>query len=136
VDSDSKIDLAIAAAREARGRAYAPYSKFRVGAAILDDRGDIFAGCNVENASYGLTMCAERVAIGRLVASGGGKPLVCVIMGPDDDPLYPCGACRQVLAEFNPDMKIVCVGESGRRKVCRLGELLPEMFVLRAPENK
>ncbi len=116
------------AAERAARRAHAPYSRFRVGAAVYTDRERIVTGCNVENASYGLTMCAERVAIGRVVAEDAGKPLICAVTGPTDQPLTPCGACRQVLLEFNPDMVVVCTGRSGRRLVLRAGELLPASF--------
>lgn len=90
----------VEAAWEARERAYAPYSKFKVGAAVLLEDGRIFTGCNVENLSFGLTICAERVAIGTLVAAGGG-PISCLLVVADTEiPVSPCGACRQVMAEF------------------------------------
>lgn len=116
------------AARTAQRRAHAPYSNFQVGAAILTDRGRVLAGCNVENASYGLTICAERNAIGRVVAEAAGKPIACVVVGTPRQPLTPCGACRQVLLEFNPAMEIICVGADGSRLETTPAELLPHSF--------
>jgi cytidine deaminase len=120
----------IAAARGAAGRAYCPYSHFRVGAAILTDCGEIFAGCNVENASYGLTICAERNSIFGAVARGEG-PLVIravVVFTPTPEPTAPCGACRQVINEFGPDAEIISVCEGPAIVINRLAELLPGAF--------
>jgi cytidine deaminase len=91
----------VEAAWAAREHAYAPYSNFPVGAALLVEDGRIFAGCNVENLSYGLTNCAERVAIGAAVAAGARGFLAVVVVAETKEPISPCGACRQVLAEFN-----------------------------------
>ena len=118
----------LSAARTAQRRAHAPYSKFQVGAAILTDRGRVIGGCNVENASYGLTNCAERTAIFRIVAEGAGTPTVCLVVGPTIEPLTPCGACRQVLMEFNPEMRIICVGRTGKTAEFTARELLPAAF--------
>ena len=118
----------VSAARTAQRRAYAPYSNFHVGAALYTDRGRIVGGCNVENASYGLTNCAERVAIGRTVADGAGTPMVCVVVGPKPEALLPCGACRQVLVEFNPDMQVICFGTEGEPAIYTARELLPSSF--------
>lgn len=109
-------------------RAYAPYSNFQVGAAIYTDRGRIVTGCNVENASYGLTNCAERCAIGRIVAEAAGRPMICLVVGPRPQPLTPCGACRQVLLEFNPEMLIISIGKNGERLDRKAKELLPDSF--------
>lgn len=112
----------------ARRKAYAPYSKFLVGAALLTDSGEIVIGANVENASYGLTMCAERVAIGSAMAAGHRKfqALAIATVGPAS----PCGACRQVVAEFAPDLPILLVDVDQPQQVIEtdLGELLPRQF--------
>lgn len=121
-------DRLLSAARTAQRRAHAPYSKFHVGAALLTDRGRIITGCNVENASYGLTVCAERVALGRAVVEDAGRPVACLVVGPVAEPLTPCGACRQSLIEFNPDMEVICVGANGQVLRLRAGELLPHSF--------
>ena len=119
------------AARQAQAAAHAPYSHFPVGASLLTDLGEIYAGCNVENASYPLTVCAERNAIGCWVASGKkGRVIACLVVGPVDVPLTPCGACRQVLAEFNAEMTVICCGQNGARAVHRLADLLPHRFSL------
>ncbi|MDX2176899.1 MAG: cytidine deaminase [Candidatus Sumerlaeia bacterium] len=125
---DATIHRLLGEARLAQSRAYAPYSDFHVGAALLTERGEVFGGCNVENASYGLTNCAERVAIGAMVAAGGGRPVACVVLGPKPDVLTPCGACRQVLAEFNRDMPVLCFGSDGAMRWWRVAELLPGAF--------
>ncbi|MCC5875591.1 MAG: cytidine deaminase [Candidatus Sumerlaeia bacterium] len=122
------LEKLLKAAREVQQRAHAPYSKFLVGAALLTDKGRIITGCNVENASYGLTVCAERVALGRAVAEDAGKPVACLVVGPTAEPLTPCGACRQSLLEFNPSMRVICVGRDGRRIDTTAGELLPHSF--------
>ena len=120
----------LAAARAARGQAYAPYSKFRVGAALLTADGKIVTGCNVENASYGLTICAERVAVTKAISDGHRKFQALAIAAPSPLPT-PCGACRQVLAEFG-DLVVVCA-DSRRRATAqfyRLEDLLPAGFRL------
>ena len=135
---DAKLfDVLVQEAKAVRERAYAPYSRYRVGAAIATKRGSIFVGCNVENASYGAAICAERGAIMQMVAAGEHDPIACAVVTEGDDPASPCGICRQVLAEFAPDMPIVMVGvgkkksahETGR--VVQLAELLPLQFRLR-----
>jgi cytidine deaminase len=114
----------------ARQRAYAPYSKYRVGAAIRTKRNKIYSGANVENASYGLTVCAERCAVWSAVAAGETKDYDAIAIVIDDDQLpTPCGACRQVLAEFTPDLRVVLATTAGQRKVTTLGELLPDPFL-------
>lgn len=120
-------------ARRARANAYAPYSNYRVGAALADARGHVFAGCNVENASFGATVCAERNAIGAMVAAGGSKPIAIVIVTGGDKPAPPCGMCRQVLIEFARSMPVILIGESDQGDVRRdlaLEDLLPEVFEL------
>jgi cytidine deaminase len=120
----------IAAAREAAANAYCPYSRFRVGAAVLTSRGEIFAGCNVENASYGLTICAERSAIFQAVAKSGEKLAIraVVVFTPTSEPTAPCGACRQVINEFGPDAEVLLVSDAPLVVTRRLSELLPDAF--------
>jgi len=115
----------ISAALEARSRAYAPYSEFRVGAALLTEDGRVFTGGNVENISFGLTMCAERVAIGCAVQSGTCRPSLLAIAADSAEPVVPCGACRQVLAEFNPDLHIISSTLGGLTQRFTLNGLLP-----------
>ena len=115
----------------ARERAYAHYSKYKVGAAIRTKRGKIHSGANVENASYGLTVCAERCAVFAAVAAGDTKDydaVAVVIEGPELP--SPCGACRQVLYEFAPDMRVILATTGGLRKATTLRELLPDAFVV------
>jgi len=120
----------IRAARAARKNAHAPYSKFRVGAAILAGDGKIYTGGNVENASYGLTICAERAAVSKAVSGGQRNFVAIAIAAPSATP-FPCGACRQVLAEFG-DCVVVCADARRPRKlyVELLSELLPHTFRL------
>jgi cytidine deaminase len=120
-------DRLLEAARAAQARAYAPYSNYAVGAALECDDGSIFAGCNVENASYGLTNCAERVAIGAAVSQGYRQFRRIVIVSNSDPPAAPCGACRQVLREFSRDLEVRAVGP-GRTVTWNLAELLPAAF--------
>jgi cytidine deaminase len=116
----------------ARQRAYAPYSKYKVGAAIRTKRNRVHSGANVENASYGMTVCAERTAAFAAV-NAGDTPFDAIAIVIDDERLpTPCGACRQVLAEFSPDMRVILATTGGKRKVTTLGELLPDPFL---PEN-
>ena len=114
----------------ARARAYAPYSKYKVGAAIRTKRNKIHSGANIENVSYGLTVCAERCAAFAAVASGETKEWDAIAIVIDDDKLpSPCGACRQVLAEFSPELKFVLATTGGLRKITTLRELLPDAFL-------
>ena len=101
------------AAIEASQRAYAPYSKFKVGAALLAEDGRVFTGCNVENASYGLTNCAERTAVFKAVSEGATRFKAIAIAGGVGDVAMPCGACRQVLAEFSPEMEVLSARAGG-----------------------
>ncbi len=121
----------VTAARGARERAYAPYSKYRVGAAIATKSGAIFTGTNVENASYGATICAERSAIAQMIAAGEREPVACAVATGGPRAGSPCGICRQVLREFTRDMPIVLVAEhSGRltKRSTTLAKLLPDAF--------
>ncbi|HMF44794.1 MAG TPA: cytidine deaminase [Polyangia bacterium] len=121
----------VQAARAARARAHAPYSKFRVGAAVLDERGRVHAGCNVENASYGLTVCAERHAVAAAVAAGAKRIHAVAVVA--DPAATPCGACRQVLTEFGgPSTEVLLAGAKGAvTSGTTLGTLLPRAFSLR-----
>ncbi len=122
-------ELAVAA-REAAAHAYCPYSGFRVGAAVLDDDGRIFRGCNVENASYGLTICAERNAVFQAVSHSLGATVIraIAIYTPTPEPTAPCGACRQVINEFGPDAEVRCICDGPGELRFRLNELLPAAF--------
>ena len=115
------------AARQARQRAYAPYSNFTVGAAVQCADGRVFAGCNVENASYSLTMCAERVALFSAIAAGCERIEAIAIAGPGPEPISPCGACRQVLVELAPEAAVIMAGEQTSR-TRSVADLMPEAF--------
>jgi len=130
---EALLETVIAQARRARANAYAPYSSYRVGAAIATEDGRIFTGCNVENASYGATVCAERNAIGAMIVAGASKPIACAIVTGGSKPGSPCGMCRQVLVEFTRDMPVVLIAESESGDVRRdttLADLLPDVFEL------
>jgi cytidine deaminase len=129
MDTTREHDL-IAAAVAARKHAYAPYSQFQVGAALLTGAGEIFVGCNVENASYGLTQCAERAAVAAAIAAGQREFVVLAIVSPGG--VTPCGACRQVLAEFCSDLEILLVDANEPSRVTRssLSPLFPGRFHL------
>ena len=119
----------VAAASAARENAYAPYSNFRVGCALLATDGRVFTGANVENAAYGSTLCAERVAMPAAVVAGVRAFAALAVVGDGDGPCTPCGACRQVLFEFAPDLLVLAGGADGALARFRLGaELLPEGF--------
>ncbi|MEO8878498.1 MAG: cytidine deaminase [Polyangiaceae bacterium] len=121
----------IDAAKRARKNAYAPYSNYLVGAALLTKSGKIFAGCNFENASYGACICAERNAVGQMIAAGEREPVACVVVTGGNQPGSPCGICRQVLAEFAADMPVILVNEfkgGEMRRDTSLSALLPDAF--------
>lgn len=127
--SDDEMSRLLKAAREASKRAYAPYSNFRVGAAVLTERGLLFSGCNVENASYGLTICAERATIFSAVAQEGGKMKIraIAVVSESGNACAPCGACRQVIFEFGPDALVIFQGRDGLEEM-NISELLPKGF--------
>jgi cytidine deaminase len=118
-------NILIGSARDVRSRAFAPYSNFAVGAALLDSEGTIHTGCNVENISYGLTLCAERGAVMSAIAAGRRTFIALAIVADSDTPLSPCGACRQFLAEFAPDLPIISANLNGRHELLSLSTLLP-----------
>lgn len=130
MEADTKLVELRAAAREAMEKAYAPYSGFRVGAAVEAMDGGIHGGCNVENASFSVTMCAERVAIGTAVTAGARRLRRVYVCSTSVEPVPPCGVCRQALSEFGPDLLVVSEGVHGGTRTWRLTELLPEQFRL------
>jgi cytidine deaminase len=119
------FDSLVTAAREAREKAYAPYSHFQVGAALRTKSGRVFCGCNVENLSFGLTVCAERAAVFAAVAAGETQFEAVAVVADSVQPVTPCGACRQVLAEFSSDLKICSANLQDERYESTIGELLP-----------
>lgn len=123
-------DDLIQAAAEVRTRAYAPYSMFRVGAALRTAEGEVFTGCNVENRSFGLALCAERAALAAMVAAGQVEPEALVVVTGIAPPAAPCGLCREALSEFAGDLPILLVNEQGTRREVRLADLLPDRFRL------
>jgi len=124
----SDADRLVAAARLARDGALAPYSTFKVGAALETADGTIVTGCNIENASYGLTICAERVAMFKALSEGFRQFTRMAVVADTDEPTSPCGACRQVLWEFGPELEIVLGNLQGETARHRLSALLPEPF--------
>lgn len=123
----------VALARQAQQRAYAPYSQFRVGAALLATDGRTFVGCNVENASLGATTCAERTAVYAAVSGGAREFTKLVVVTDEQEPVMPCGLCRQVLLEFSPQLEVVAVGATGQIRKATLSTLLPHGFQLKKP---
>ena len=117
-------------AKEASKNAYAPYSNFRVGACVLAESGNIYCGCNFENASYGLSICAERNAIGTAIANGEKKIKAIAIYSPNMYNCTPCGACRQVINEFKTDETVVITVAGDEIITRKIGDLLPEVFEL------
>ncbi|SHH20444.1 cytidine deaminase [Thermosipho atlanticus] len=122
-----KTEELIEKAFQARENAYAPYSNFKVGAALLTKSGKIYTGSNIENASYGLTCCAERVAIFKAISDGEKNFDTIVIVGGTKDPISPCGACRQVMAEFG-DFNVILVSKDKKIKKMTVKDLLPYSF--------
>jgi cytidine deaminase len=119
------------AAKQVKDKAYAPYSDFHVGAALVTDKGTIFTGCNVENTSYGLTNCAERTAIFKMISEGENRIDEILVIGDTKEFLPPCGACRQVMAEFSHNDTIVYMcNNQGQWKQTTVRELLPYTFFL------
>lgn len=128
-DGEPDLDALFAAARAAQARAYAPYSRFSVGAALLSDDGAVHAGCNVENAAYPSGSCAEQGAISAMVAGGGRAIRAILVIGDGPEPVTPCGACRQRIREFAaPGALVVIADAAGIRARFTLEELLPVSF--------
>lgn len=125
--------LLLEKAYEGRKNAYAPYSKFKVGAAVLMENGKIYTGCNIENASYGATNCAERTAIFKAISEGNRKICAIAIVGADDEYTYPCGICRQVIAEFADKNTEIILGKKSLEYIVKtLAEILPGAFTKEA----
>lgn len=118
----------ISKAKAARKRAYAPYSRFKVGAALETKSGKIYTGCNVENASYAVTCCAERVALVKAVSDGAKSFRRIAIVADTKDPCPPCGICRQALYEFSPAMEIIMANTKGKTEIINLSDLMPCAF--------
>ncbi len=124
MNKEKLIDMA----KKAMANAYAPYSHFKVGAALLTKNGKVFTGCNVENSSYGASMCAERVAVFKAVSEGEQEFSAIAVVTDTEDPAMPCGMCRQVLSEFATDLKVYAANLDGKVKETTLKELLPYAF--------
>lgn len=118
----------INAARQAREQAYVPYSHFPVGAALLTTDGKLYTGCNIENASYGLTNCAERTAIFKAISDGNRSFAVIAVVADTDGPVSPCGACRQVMNEFGGKARVILTNLKGNVQMTSVDELLPGAF--------
>ena len=130
IELSESLQELVERAREGAAHAYAPYSQFRVGAAVRGASGQVYSGCNVENASYGATICAERVAIGKLVSAGETVLTAVAVWTGAGEPALPCGICRQVLAEFGKNAVVVVASPSSLRQTT-LSDLFPEPFVFR-----
>lgn len=124
------IEELIRLAKKAHQNAYAPYSKFKVGAVLLTKAGNIYSGCNVENASYGLSICAERVAMSNAITNGEKEFENLVVYTDRKEFFLPCGACRQFISEFTDELKIIIVNGRDKIKITNIKELLPEKFKL------
>jgi cytidine deaminase len=121
-------EMLIEAAKRAREKAYVPYSTFPVGAALITEDGTLFTGCNIENASFGLTNCAERTAIFKAVSEGHRKFTAIAVVADTSEACSPCGACRQVMSEFGPDARVILTNLRGHTLVTTVRELLPGAF--------
>ncbi len=121
--------LLIEEARKVKEKAYAPYSGYKVGAAVLTAKGNVYAGCNVENASYGLSMCAERIALYKAISQEEKEIKAIAIIAESE--VSPCGACRQVLFEFAPEAEVVTLSPAGVIEVIKVKEYLPKAFSLK-----
>ncbi len=122
------IEKAIKTLKKVIRNSYSPYSKFKVASAVITDDGTIYTGVNIENSSYGLTICAERVAVFKAVSEGKTKIKTVIVYTPTEEHTFPCGACRQVISEFNPKAEIIVVNKKGEIKKHYLNDLLPHTF--------
>ena len=130
--TDPIVDKLLHLARQAKKNSYSPYSKFAVGSALITSTGKVYSGCNVENSSYGLTICAERNAIFKMVADGEREINLIVVIGDTDEFLPPCGACRQVLVEFaKTESRVYMFNNRGECRETSVGEILPSTFFLK-----
>lgn len=123
-----KYDELLEQAKKAKEYAYVPYSNFRVGAALLGKSGKVYLGCNVENAAYSVTNCAERTALFKAVSEGEREFAAIAVTSDSDDITYPCGVCRQALVEFAPDMDVISSNRELEFEILRADELLPRYF--------
>jgi cytidine deaminase len=130
---DELVEALVEAARAVRDHAHAPYSRFRVGAAVMSESGKIYVGCNVESATYGATLCAERAAIARMIASGEKRVVTVAVFVDDEEPAMPCGICRQVIAEHGPHAEII-TATPRKSKRSTIEHLLPDPFVFVPPD--
>lgn len=135
MENDNAAEKLVKKALSARDSAYAPYSGFKVGAALMTSGGEIYTGCNIENASYGLTCCAERVAVFKAVSEGKKDFTAIAVACGSGDFCSPCGACRQVLAEFGGSIKVYMCNHKGEYKVKTVSDLLPGFFSLTSAER-
>lgn len=131
--TQAECDELLRVAHDYRARAYAPYSGFRVGAAVLGASGRIYGGCNVENAAYPASRCAEQTAVQRAVSEGEREILAVAVVAEGEGVCVPCGVCRQVLSEFGPEMYVIMANVGGARETVRLSDLLPRAFRLQRP---
>ena len=115
-------------AKEAMTHSYSPYSGYKVGAALLCGDGTVYTGCNIENAGYSATVCAERTAVFKAVSEGHRRFKRIVVAGRSDSPCVPCGECRQVLSEFSPELEVICLDKDGNELALSLTDLLPHSF--------
>ena len=122
------VERLILAARSARERAYAPFSKFKVGAAVEDEEAKIYTGCNVENATYGLTICAERVAVFKAISEGASRLVRMAVVADTVELTPPCGACRQILWEFCGDAELILANLTGASERLRMSQIFPRPF--------
>ena len=126
--TEREVDALVSCAMQAREKAYAPYSGFSVGAAVLTGSGEIYTGCNIENASYGATCCAERVALFKAISQGESEILMIAVVAEGEEAVPPCGICRQVMIELAPQAVVVMSNLEGKRERWTVQELLPNAF--------